>query len=105
MKTASHRTRLPIELLSRMADTLKVLAHPHRLQIVDLLEQHDEVPVHHMMIALELPQPVISQHLAQMRRVGLLACRRQGKEMWYRIADPRALTILDCIRKKQGVTS
>ncbi|HMP73296.1 MAG TPA: metalloregulator ArsR/SmtB family transcription factor [Kiritimatiellia bacterium] len=105
MKNTAQRSLLPIDLLSRMADTLKVLAHPHRLQVVDLLEQRGEVPVYHMMVSLELPQPVISQHLAQMRRVGLLACRRKGKEVWYRINDPRALTILDCIRKKQGATS
>ena len=43
------------------------------------------------------PQAVVSQHLNQMRRVGLLTARRQGKEMWYSITDPRALSILNCI--------
>jgi len=47
-----------------------------------------------------LPQAALSQHLSQMRRAGLLAARRRGQEVWYAIADPHALTILNCIRSK-----
>ena len=35
-----------------------------------------------------------------MRRIGLVEASRRGKEVWYAIANPRALTILNCIRKE-----
>lgn len=90
------------ELLERMAQTLKLLAHAHRLRIVEILDQQESAPVFEIMQQLQLPQAVTSQHLNAMRRIGLLNSERRGKEVWYSIADPRALTILDCIRKKQG---
>lgn len=86
-----------------MAGVLRLLAHPCRLRIVELLEQREEAPVHAIVESLDLPQAATSQHLNQMRRVGLIAAERRGKEVWYSIADPSALTILDCIRRKHGV--
>jgi len=93
---------LPIELLERMAGVLKILAHPHRLKIVEMLTVKPEAPVHEIVAHLGLPQATISQHLNQMRRAGLVKARRAGRKVWYSIADPSSLTILDCIRRKQG---
>ena len=96
------RSALPIALLERMAITRRVLAHPHRLKIVELLERESEAPVAVIQNAIGLHQAATSQHLNHMKRVGLLASERRGKEVWYTIADRRALTILGCIRKKHG---
>lgn len=93
---------LPVDLLERMASVLRVLAHPSRLKIIELLEREKNAPVSRIQTALGLPQAVTSQHLGHMKRVGLLSATRQGKEVWYSIADRRALTILNCIRKKHG---
>lgn len=90
------------ELLERMASALKILAHPCRLKIVDVLQREESAPVYAIMSRIKLPQATISQHLNQMRRAGLVAASRRGKEVWYSIADPSALTILDCIRRKQA---
>ena len=90
------------ELLERMASALKILAHPCRLKIVDFIQREGSAPVYSIMSRIKLPQATISQHLNQMRRAGLVAATRKGKEVWYSIADPSALTILDCIRKKQA---
>jgi ArsR family transcriptional regulator len=95
-------TDLSVELLERMAGTLRVLAHPQRLRIVEILEAETEAPVHEIVARLGLPQAAISQHLNHMRRAGLLKARRRGKEVWYGIAEPSSLIILDCIREKQG---
>ncbi len=91
---------LSVELLERMAGALKILAHVHRLKLVEILQREGEAPVHVLMERIGLPQATISQHLNQMRRAGLVRALRRGKEVWYSIADPSALTILDCIRKK-----
>jgi len=101
-KRIQKRPPLPVALLERMAVMLRVLAHPHRLKIIELLEDVQSAPVSWIHGALDLPQAATSQHLNHMKRAGLLKSSRHGKEVWYEIADPRALTILGCIRKKQG---
>ena len=90
---------LPPDLLARMADVLKVLAHPQRLRILEILESR-AAPVHEIMKAAVLAQAAASHHLNKMRRAGLIVAERRGKETWYRVEDPSALTILECIRKK-----
>lgn len=89
--------KLTAEALARAAETLKILAHPQRLRIIEILEREQEVPVYALIEETGFPQSVVSQHLNQMRRIGLLSSDRRGKEMWYSITDPRALSILNCI--------
>lgn len=93
---------LSIADLARMAKVLKLLAHPYRLKIVDILETEDTVPVHALMERLDLPQAVVSNHLQKMLRAGLVARQRRGKECWYSVGDRRSLTILNCMRAKKG---
>ena len=89
--------KLKIESLQKAAETLKMLAHPQRLRLIEILEREQEVPVHALIEETGFPQAVVSQHLNQMRRAGLLTSDRRGKEMWYSITDPRALSIVNCI--------
>ena len=100
MKTSNNCIRqgkLNAESLQTAAETLKILAHPQRLRLIELLEREQEMPVHLLVEETNFPQAVISQHLNRMRRSGLLNAERRGKEMWYSITDPRALSILNCI--------
>lgn len=89
--------KLKAEALKRAADTLKILAHPQRLRLVELLEREENIPVYQLIERTGFPQAVVSQHLNQMRRIGLVKADRRGKEMWYSIEDPRVLSILNCI--------
>ena len=93
---------LSIEDLARMAKVLKLLAHPYRLKIVDILESEEAVPVHGLVDRLGLPQAAVSGHLKKMLRAGLVADERRGKEVWYSVGDRRSLTILNCMRAKKG---
>lgn len=81
---------------------LRLLAHPQRLRVVECLERMGEAPVFAITGSLGLAPAAVSQHLNQMKRVGLVRSARRGKQVWYEIADPRALTILGCIRKQGG---
>ena len=90
---------LDIGFLARVAEVLRLLAHPHRLKIVELLEGSDGVPVHAITERLGLAHAATSQHLNQMRRAGIVSATRAGREVRYRIADPRSISILNCIRK------
>lgn len=93
---------LSIADLARMAKVLKLLAHPYRLKIIDILESEESAPVHALMERLGLSQAVTSNHLKKMLRVGLVASKRRGKEVWYSLGDRRSLTILNCMRAKHG---
>lgn len=93
---------MTIEYLDRVSRMLKLIAHPHRLKVVEALEEWDEAPVHRLMERVRLPQAPMSQHLTLMRRAGILDARRRGREMWYALSDRRCLGILHCIREKRG---
>ena len=102
MSKQKKRPELSLELLEQTAAMLRLLAHHHRLKVVEFLEDREKgAPVYEIMEYIGLPHAATSQHLNQMKRVGLLRSERNGKEVLYAIADVRALTILNCIRKQQ----
>ena len=101
-KKADKCAGLSMELLARMAETLKLLAHPQRLKVIDILDRNGAVPVYRIAEELGLPSAATSQHLNQMKRAGLIVAERHGREVRYTVLDPRALTILGCIRKSGG---
>jgi ArsR family transcriptional regulator len=70
-----------IELLFR------ALADRTRLRLINLMGE-DEVCVCFFVEVLKTNQPKISRHLAYLRRAGVVAARREGKWMHYRIVEP-----------------
>jgi ArsR family transcriptional regulator len=90
--------RIDRRVLEQCADSLRVLAHPQRLRIVELLETR-RLSVGELAEELGRPQAVVSQHLARMRAVGLLAVEREGRSCYYRIANPACPALLACIRE------
>lgn len=89
---------IPADVLAHCAASLKVLAHPHRLRIVELLEAKRHT-VGELAEALGLEQAVVSQHLARMKAVSLLSVEREGRLAYYRVTNPACPTLLECIRK------
>ena len=87
------------EAVGRAAEILRMLAHPVRLRIIDALHTAGELPVGQITVYLGIGQAATSQHLNQLRRLGLLKADRRGKEMWYYISDNRPVARLDCICK------
>lgn len=84
------------QVAERVAEVLKAVAHPIRLQIVALLEGK-EMCVGQIMEALDGKQAVTSQQLALMRNRGVLARRREGNKIFYRIANPNVIQLLHCM--------
>lgn len=70
----------------RLAEVFKALADETRLRLLALLAD-GEVCVCHLHGSLRLPQPTVSRHLAYLRKAGLVAARRDGVWMHYRLAD------------------
>lgn len=65
---------------------LKSLANPQRLRIMCLIMEQER-PVGELADAVELNQSAVSQHLALLRREGLLKTRRDGQTIYYQLAD------------------
>jgi len=74
--------------LTEMKRLFQGLADCTRLRLLNLMADQ-EVCVCYFVEILELPQPTISRHLGYLRRAGLVAARRQGRWMHYRISVPR----------------
>ena len=84
------------ELATHAADVLKAVAHPLRLQIVEVL-QDGERSVGEIMDALGEKQAITSQQLNLMKDRGVLASRREGAKVFYRIQNPNVIRVLNCV--------
>jgi DNA-binding transcriptional ArsR family regulator len=86
-----------MDVLEHGAAVMRVLAHPHRLRICDLLLS-GRVSVNEVAKHLKIASNAVSQHLNIMKAHGLLNCERDGKTVYYHVCDPRPSWLLQCIR-------
>lgn len=93
-------TPLPAEFLERVADTVKIIGHPLRLQILDYLDRHGASPVGAIAEGVGGAQAAVSQHLNKMRLAGVVAARRVGRQVHYGQLSPSARTLLGCMRRQ-----
>lgn len=91
---------LSVRSLEQASETLRVLAHPLRLKLVERLRR-EPMSVSALAAQLRQPQPLVSQHLNHLRRHGIVARRRRGREVHYRLHDLHAATILDWVHRRQ----
>jgi len=84
------------ELAMHAAEVLKAVAHPLRLQIVEVLEK-GELSVGEIVDALGEKQAITSQQLNLMKNKGVLASRREGARVYYRVQDPSVIKVLGCV--------
>ena len=95
---------IPLEAMEFAAECLRTLAHPHRLRIVEILLDHDE-SVGELARACELPSHMVSDHLRILKDRGFLDNERQGRKVFYRIAEPALADIMNCIQKRFGANA
>lgn len=85
-----------VEMIStyqKQADLFKSLAHPTRLQILEILS-HGEACVCHITTILKKRQPYISQQLMLLREAGWVRDRKDGVMVYYRLADDRIAEVI-----------
>lgn len=89
--------RLPEDAGERdvLAKRFRGLGDPIRLAVLDLLAEHGELPVTALVEAIGEPQPKVSNHLAALRWCGFVDTRRASRQVFYSIADPRVLEIVE----------
>jgi ArsR family transcriptional regulator len=83
------------------ADFFRTLGHPARVRVLELLKD-GELTVGMLQAELEIDSSGASQHLAAMRRQGLLESRREGTSVFYRVRDPRIFQLLETAKQLIG---
>ena len=85
-------------ILGRASRVIRVLGHPLRLRLLELLEG-GERNVTDLVQAAGVSQAQVSQQLGILRGEGIVGDRREGPRVFYRITEPKVSRILDCIRE------
>ena len=100
-KSAGHRHRpLPDRLLDHdeaavLAERFKLLADPNRLRMIYALLEAGELCVSDLAGLVEVSESATSHQLRQLRLTGLVRSRKQGREVFYRVADTHVRLLLD----------
>lgn len=92
----------PLRFSARAAEVaglMELLASQPRLMILCRLAAQGEVSVGALADSLALSQSALSQHLARLRTEGLVATRRDGQRIHYRINDPRLLSLMETLHR------
>jgi ArsR family transcriptional regulator, virulence genes transcriptional regulator len=96
MKSMTLDPALFRERAGEAAKLLRAMASEHRLMILCRLGG-GEFSAGDLLAGTTLSQSALSQHLAVLREDGLVATRRAGQSIFYRIADPSALRIIETL--------
>ncbi len=89
--------RIESAKLLSAANMLKVIAHPMRLEIVDLLSEKGKLTVLEVQTALGLEQAVASQHLTLLEDKGVLLSERVGRNKFVSLRFPKMQNIINCL--------
>jgi ArsR family transcriptional regulator, virulence genes transcriptional regulator len=87
------------ENASRAAELLALLASGPRLLVMCHLAAAGELPVGALVNRIGISQSALSQHLAKLREQGLVAFRREGQVLHYRVADAKVLRVLELLHE------
>lgn len=99
MSKAKQPPLLPLTALEQASECLKTLAHPHRLRMVQMLLR-GRYTVGELAEACEIPSHMASEHLRLMQRCQLLASEKDGRMVYYQIAEPHLANIMTCIEAR-----
>ena len=93
-----RKTRpIPMETLEEIASIIRLLGHPHRLKMVELL-MRKSLPVGKLAEKTGLQPAAVSQHLSQMKALGIVTSKRDGRTVLYEVVHPSAIRMIECIR-------
>lgn len=92
------RSRPDTTLFELHAEVCKIFSHPKRLQIIEALRDH-ELTVSEVVGHLGIPKANVSQHLAVLRQRRVVMTRREGLNVYYRIANPKIIQACDLMRQ------
>lgn len=83
--------------MERIAEILKAIAHPVRLQILSIMQQHEPLSVAQLMEHTGIEQSLLSHHLIKMKDKGVLTSTRNGRNINYSLVDRNILKLFQCM--------
>jgi len=82
-------------LVDLVAHRFRVLGHPVRLRLIDLIDRRGEANVQALADHVSTTQQNASRHLAVLTDAGLLDRRQEGRVVWYRLAHPNTFAVVE----------
>jgi len=102
LKKSGRDVQLDYADLRKAVLVLRAVNHKLRQRIITLLEDSDTMTVTDIYIKLRLEQSVASQHLAILRRAGVVLTERQGKFIYYSLDKDRLAQISQLVEELAG---
>jgi DNA-binding transcriptional ArsR family regulator len=90
------KPRGSVDAFTAAAECLKILAHPVRLRMVQLL-LHGRYTVGELALDCQVPDNVASEHLRLMQRCGFFNSEREGRKVFYQVAEPHLANLMACV--------
>lgn len=85
-----------VQAFAEAAECLRTLAHPVRLRMVQLL-LHGRYTVGELAEDCGVPDNVASEHLRLMQRCGFFVSEREGRKVFYQVAEPHLANLMQCV--------
>ncbi|MEK6781801.1 MAG: metalloregulator ArsR/SmtB family transcription factor [Bacteroidota bacterium] len=92
------RRRISYNKLGKVADIFSGLAHPTRLEILEIMEDGKIYSVGEILSQLEIDPTLLTHHLSKMKHIGILKSAKEGRNVYYQLAMPEITDVLDCIQ-------
>ena len=96
MNTVVSQAQIDFSEVDRVTDCLKVLSNPDRLKILCVLVD-GELNVQQIEDCTDIHQPTLSQQLTVLRKSNMVSTRREGKQIFYQVADPKVLALMQTL--------
>jgi DNA-binding transcriptional ArsR family regulator len=95
----SEQLKLDVVKLEAAASKLRAMAHPMRIAVIELLNNNQKMNVTEIYDALHIEQAAASHHLNILKSKGILASKRDGKQIYYNLKNDTLMEIIQCINK------
>jgi DNA-binding transcriptional ArsR family regulator len=93
------KTHFNIEFLETSTETLRAIAHPIRLAIIDMLHKKKQMTVTEIFELLDIEQAIASHHLRIMKSCDIVDVKRDGKNSIYSLTNEDFYTIVEVLTK------
>jgi ArsR family transcriptional regulator len=93
------KTHFNLNFLEEATETLRAIAHPIRLAIIEMLERRNQMNVTEIFEELEIEQAIASHHLRILKDKNVVYLKRVGKNSYYYLSNSNYKTIIDYLLK------
>jgi ArsR family transcriptional regulator len=91
------KTHFNINFLENATETLRAIAHPIRIAIIDMLNKNEKLSVSEIHEQLQIEQAVASHHLRILKNKNVVVVTREGKNSFYSLSSKEYYTIVEVL--------